>query len=307
MMTQDRILACGLTAVLLFVLWLIALLVEVKSRTPELRSLSLTESFESVRTHVSNPVPEKIPSASSMSPPPTPEMPESMTIHRPVHMPTPRTNANPLDPLPVEPASIPLERSVNRRSAELIARSRPDVSELSINHSSRPILERPRRSTLRTRMGVSERSESVQKLEPNTTTPSDRVLRKHEEKKILEWMRITASELPPGIQRHIGYQPGNLSATAELVHQDEVWEIYLMARLPSEELHVVVVRGQATYYIVDPSFQREGRQFRMGVARRTQGEITGVTSEERPASSKDAALHYDVFLAWWDAEQWTLQ
>ena len=87
----------------------------------------------------------------------------------------------------------------------------------------------------------------------------------------------------------------------------ELWEIYLMARLPSEELHVVIVRDLRTYYVVDPSFRREGRRFRVGVARRSGNVITAITSEERAASSHDAVLHYDVFLAWWDQTQRMLQ
>ncbi len=80
-----------------------------------------------------------------------------------------------------------------------------------------------------------------------------------------------------------------------------------MARMPSEELHVVIVRNSATYYVVDPSFKRDGRRFRVGVARRSGGQITGITSEEHAASSSEAVLHYDVFLAWWDELRLTLQ
>ena len=120
-------------------------------------------------------------------------------------------------------------------------------------------------------------------------------------------MRLTRSELPRGIQRHVDYQPGNLSASATIEHANEIWEIYLMARMPSEELHIVIVRGEASYYIVDPSFKREGRRFRLGVVRRSGGEITGITSEERAASSAEVSLHYEVFLAWWDKLRLTLE
>lgn len=136
---------------------------------------------------------------------------------------------------------------------------------------------------------------------------ANRVLKTEEAKKIIQWIRLTESDLPPGIKRHVGYQSGNLSATALLEHEGESWEIYLMARMPSEELHVVIVRGSATYYVVDPSFKRDGRRFRLGVARRSGGQITGVTSEEHAASSSEATAHYDVFLAWWDELRLTLQ
>ena len=140
-----------------------------------------------------------------------------------------------------------------------------------------------------------------------TPARPERVLQNAEAKKIIEWMRLTRSELPRGIQRHVDYQPGNLSASSTLEQANEIWEIYLMARMPSEELHIVIVRGEASYYIVDPSFKREGRRFRLGVVRRSSGEITGITSEERAASSAEVSLHYEVFLAWWDKLRLTLE
>ena len=120
---------------------------------------------------------------------------------------------------------------------------------------------------------------------------------------IIEWMRLHASELPPGIRRHTGLRSGNLSATAALMDGGDAYEVYLLARVPVREIHIVLVRGEETYYLIDRSFQREGRSFRVGYARREGSVITGVVSEERAASSPEASRFYRVFLSWWDKER----
>ena len=120
---------------------------------------------------------------------------------------------------------------------------------------------------------------------------------------ILEWMRISPAELPPGIKRHVEHQPGNLTSTARLEHDGEIWEVYLMVRVSLRELHIVVVRGDETWYLIDRSFERQGRSFRTGYARRDGATITGVVSEEQPAASRQAEEFYKVFLAWWDQQR----
>lgn len=120
---------------------------------------------------------------------------------------------------------------------------------------------------------------------------------------ILDWMRLAPGELPPGILRHVDYQPGNLTATAHVESKGEHYELYILARVPIREIHVVLVGQEHTYYLIDRSFQGEGRAFRMGTARRNDGVITGVFSEERAASSVEARVFYDIFLAWWAEER----
>ena len=120
---------------------------------------------------------------------------------------------------------------------------------------------------------------------------------------ITRWMRLQPAELPPGIRRHVGYQPENLTATADWVQGGKVYEIYMLVRVPLRELHVVMVSGDETWYLVDRSFERQGRKFRAGNARREGGVITGVVSEERPAASIEATAFYKIFLTWWDQER----
>ena len=124
---------------------------------------------------------------------------------------------------------------------------------------------------------------------------------------LIQWMRLQPGELPPGIKRHVDWQGTDLTSTVILEHEGETYELYILARLPIREIHLVLVKGHQTYYLIDRSFQHEGRKFRIGRARRNQvgGEtsITGIISEERAAASPEAAQFYSVFLSWWQRER----
>ena len=297
--TKERALACAMTAVITLVLWLVAAWVEVQSHTPEFRELPIVEGFESAptRSAASSSVPEL-----SVTPP---------SVERRIPQKTQAAPAPPLLSAPVrraapssllrQEAGIKLDASrpaTETSSAGLTTRMLPQLLEITPQGGVQGAEQRARQ--------VSSISVTQRAAAPNTAlrmpTPArpERVLQNAEAKRIIEWMWLTRSELPPGIQRHVDYQPGNLSSSAMLEQANEIWEIYLMARMPSEELHIVIVRGETSYYIVDPSFKREGRRYRLGVVRRSGGEITGITSEERAASSAEVSLHYEVFLAWWD-------
>lgn len=304
--TKERALACALTAVIILVLWLVAAWVEVQSHTPELRELPIVESFESAVIHsaASPSVPE-----ASVTPPTVkrriPQITQAVPAPPPVSAPVRRAAPS---PLLRQEAGIKLEVShpaTETSSAGVTTRMLPQSLAITAQRGAQAAEQHARQTSS---INVTQRAAA-----PNTAlqmpTPArpERVLQNTEAKKIIDWMRLTRSELPPGIQRHVDYQPGNLSASATLEQANEIWEIYLMVRMPSEELHIVIVRGEASYYIVDPSFKREGRRFRLGAVRRSGGEITGITSEERAASSAEVSLHYEVFLAWWDKLRLTLK
>ena len=304
--TKERALACAMTAVIILVLWLVAAWVEVQSRTPELRELPIVEGFESavIRSTVSPSVPKE-----SITTPPVerriPQMTQAALALPPLPIPVRRAAPS---PVLRQEAGIKLEVSrstTETSSAGVTTRMLPQSLEVK---SQRGVQAAEQHARQTSSISVTQRAAA-----PNTalrmSTPArpERVLQNAEAKRIIEWMRLTRSELPRGIQRHVDYQPGNLSASATLEQANEIWEIYLMARMPSEELHIVIVRGETSYYIVDPSFKREGRRFRLGIVRRSGGEITGITSEERAASSAEVSLHYEVYLAWWDKLRLTLE
>ena len=304
--TKERALAGAMTAVIILVLWLVAAWVEVQSHTPEFRELPIVDGFEPtvIRPAASPSVPE-----ASVTPPSVERRIPQITQAAPATPPvsTPARRVAPSSLLRQE-AGIKLEvgRTASETPSEgVTTRMLPQSMEITPQGGVQAAERRARRTSS---ISVTQRA-----VAPKTTlrmpTPArpERVLQTTEAKRIIEWMRLTRSELPPGIQRHVDYQPGNLSASATIEQGNEIWEIYLMARMPSEELHIVIVRGEASYYIVDPSFKREGRRFRLGVVRRSGGEITGITSEERAASGVEVSLHYEVFLAWWDKLRLTLE
>ncbi len=143
--------------------------------------------------------------------------------------------------------------------------------------------------------------------EPKTIASAESDVRRDsltiELNEIMDWMRLAASELPPGIRQHVQPQSEDLTSQATFLHAGAVYEAYLMARVPLREIHIVLVRENQTFYLIDRSFQREGKSFRVGYARRSGGVITGVVSEERAAASPEARQFYRIFLGWWDEER----
>jgi len=117
---------------------------------------------------------------------------------------------------------------------------------------------------------------------------------------LAEWMRSHAAELPVGVRAHINYQPSFLTAAADVVADGRRWELYLMFNEVLQEVHVVLVEGDRSVYLIDRGFQETSRSLREGTVRRSRGEIVAVNSRSSAASSERAREFYNVFLSWWE-------
>jgi len=310
--TKERMIACTLTGVFVAFLWLLAGLIEIHRHQSNLNRLVFSERFEPIIQRAATVAREEAtpaPKASAFRP--SPHLSEIFQAQNESFIPLGRGSSTALSIDPQKRMELSTGDQPNRiSSGDLATRSFPNSSQTTLLRTPKEKITLERRPAPQRIAALRDRpdpSTSILKLQTLPRHEPTRVLKEESSQKIVQWMRIMPSDLPPGIQRHMEYQPGNLTSSATLKYKEETWEIYLMARLPSEELHVVIVKGNQTYYVVDPSFKREGRRFRIGVARRTDGVITGVASEERAASSEDALLHYDVFLTWWDQLNVTLQ
>ena len=305
---RERLITAGLAASLLFGFWLVAHVVSFTSRTPIVRTLPVESGFESVTTttseasNPSSPQP-KMPAVSRTRI----RLPEAGPTQSPRRQIVPRETAAPRIQLGVAAADFSTRRMPSKTSAAVQVASRHRRMEPGL------ALERaqPARDTndtapvFRIRLpSIEERPRAGAAVPRAREIPVPPLTQENVNvDEIIEWMRRNASGIPPGIQRHVEYRPGNLTVATSLAHTGEEWEVYLLARVPVRELHVVLVQGDETYYLIDRNFQREGRSFRVGYARRDGHMITGVVSEERAASSTEAVRFYEVFLSWWDRKR----
>lgn len=121
--------------------------------------------------------------------------------------------------------------------------------------------------------------------------------------KLIQWMKQNPAELPPGIARLMKYQPAFLSSKViplEVEGEETSYELYLMCKEDLKELYVALVDGQQAKYLVDRSFMRESRMYRVGTARRdANGVVQRVRSQQQPIGPKSEQF-YQVFLSWWD-------
>ncbi|MFN0098429.1 MAG: hypothetical protein ACKVS7_07135 [Gemmatimonadaceae bacterium] len=114
------------------------------------------------------------------------------------------------------------------------------------------------------------------------------------------WMRAHAQVLPVGVRVHLGHQPAFLTSAVALVAGPREFELFLMYNTALRELHILLVEGDRSVYLIDRGFQEATRSLREGTVRRLAGEIVAVDSRASAASSERAREFYGIFLSWWE-------
>lgn len=118
-----------------------------------------------------------------------------------------------------------------------------------------------------------------------------------------DWMAAHPAELPVGVKVHLNHQPAYQTAVDRFRIDGREIELYLMFNPSVQELHIVMVEGDRSVYLIDRGLQSEGRSLREGTVRRWEGEIVAVDSRSGAASGERTREFYDIFLAWWERER----
>lgn len=114
------------------------------------------------------------------------------------------------------------------------------------------------------------------------------------------WMRANPAPLPVGVRVHMNYEQAFLTSSVPFVSDGVRWELYLMFNEALREIHIVLVEGDRSVYLIDRGFQEQSRSLREGTVRRTGGQIVAVDSRSGAASGDRAREFYNVFLSWWE-------
>jgi hypothetical protein len=121
-----------------------------------------------------------------------------------------------------------------------------------------------------------------------------------EASKLIQWMKDNPAPLPPGIEQLVGYQSTYLSSKiTDLQTSEGSYEMYLMCKQSLREIHIVLVQGEEAKYLVDRSFQKQSRKFRVGPVRRSGQTIVGVQTRAQSRGNASQQF-YSVFLSWWE-------
>jgi hypothetical protein len=118
---------------------------------------------------------------------------------------------------------------------------------------------------------------------------------------LASWMHANTAELPVGVKVHLNYVPSFLTAAEPFAAGDRTFELYLMYNESLRELHIVLVEGDRSVYLIDRGFQAQSRSLREGTVGRVDGEIMTVDSQRRAAAGDRAREFYNIFLSWWEA------
>ena len=121
--------------------------------------------------------------------------------------------------------------------------------------------------------------------------------------RLARWMRANPADLPVGVRAHVNYQPSFLTSAVPFTSDGRRWQLFLMFNESLRELHIVLVEGDRSVYMIDRGFQEESRSLREGTVRRADGEIVAVDSRSVSASGDRARDFYNVFLSWWESVQ----
>ena len=114
------------------------------------------------------------------------------------------------------------------------------------------------------------------------------------------WMRSNPAPLPVGVRVHMNYESTFLTSVVPFDSNGARWELFLMYNEALRELHIVLVQGDRSVYLIDRGFQEQSRSLREGTVRRTAGRIVAVDSRSGSASGDRASEFYNVFLSWWE-------
>ena len=120
---------------------------------------------------------------------------------------------------------------------------------------------------------------------------------------IVNWMLDNPADLPTGVRQFVRHRPSFLASTTSFMVEGQRFDLFLMCKESLYELHVVLVAGDRSIYLVDRSFQRLSSYISEGrVRREQQGEIAAIRSEQTSASTETSRDFYSVFLSWWEQE-----
>ena len=116
---------------------------------------------------------------------------------------------------------------------------------------------------------------------------------------IRDWVGRYPADLPPVVARHMDMRDGDLTSWVET----EGGTLYLGVRSHLDQVHILLVQSDTSYYFVDRGFQEEVSRFRLGDVRRNGNLITQIISQEQSPGSAAAGRLYATFLSWWHNRQ----
>ena len=119
---------------------------------------------------------------------------------------------------------------------------------------------------------------------------------------IIGWVRKNHAPIPPVVQRHMDYAPGDASAHITWDHEGDRYHIFLMAKRGITQLHAFVVHATRSWYLVDHGLRQEASRARTGTVTWSNGRITFITSSEQPPKGAEVEAIYQLLLLWWNGQ-----
>jgi hypothetical protein len=123
-------------------------------------------------------------------------------------------------------------------------------------------------------------------------------------KALVEWMRRHPSPFPPAVKRLMtqeGWDPNFLTSEVRFSVGDRFFRMFLMCKEELYEVHICLVEGVKSTYLIDRGFQERSNYLRIGeVNVQEDGSILAFGTQREASSDVRTKEFYQIFLSWWD-------
>jgi len=196
-------------------------------------------------------------------------------------------------------SSIPETSGIRRRiprgltSQALLPSSRPSIEAPSTN-SLDIVVPETDAPEIREPMDVPE----VRVFDESTlSTESEQT------KEIVQWVIKNHIDIPTVVQSHMDFEDGDKTTGVTVRVDGREVQIYLMARLGYDQLHILLVDDSRSYLYVNRGVRDQASRFRVGQVTRHGDLLARIVSQEREISSDEAQTFYSIFTDWWVTAQ----
>jgi len=118
------------------------------------------------------------------------------------------------------------------------------------------------------------------------------------------WMEENPKEIPQSVNRIFtdGDRSGNYqTTTANFAIDNRVFDLIIMNKTETNEIHVLLVEGTDATYLIDKNFSMQSNFLRRGSVTRRDNRIVEFGSSLRPANDQQTNEFYQIFLSWWNS------
>ncbi len=178
------------------------------------------------------------------------------------------------------------------------------LSSQSVLPTVDPSLELPETNTLDVPLpetDIPEVRETVDSPDVRVFDDSSLSTESEQTKEIVQWVIKHHIDIPSVVQRHMDFESGDRTSMDTIMVDNQPIEIYIVVRSGYNQLHVLLIDGDQSYFYINRGSRDQASRFRVGqVSRQGDFLLSRIISQERRISSDESQMFYRIFSDWWN-------